>query len=109
VVNQVHEDGRTGEREDGRAASPDTPLLSSSRSPVDGPALLTWLQDRDARGLAALRQLVPEGPPVAALPLLPEPPTGLAALEAFGRMALAGFGSGGQPAPGRRWRRRVTA
>jgi anion-transporting ArsA/GET3 family ATPase len=88
VVNQIH-DVSAGDREDESGGRPRPPGLRSSRSPVNGPALFRWLADRDARGLVALRQLVVDGTPVADLPLLAEPPAGLAALEALGRVARA--------------------
>ena len=90
VVNQVHDGGKGGragnETRRGREGS------VSARPPdagvrVDGATLLAWLADRDTRGIAALRQLVTDGTPVAVLPLLPDPPTGLGALESLGRMA----------------------
>jgi anion-transporting ArsA/GET3 family ATPase len=90
VVNQVHQevDGHDGH---------------------DGPALMAWLGERDARGLVALRQLVSDETPVADLALLPEPPTGLAALEALGRLARERFGERARPARRRPWRRRTPA
>jgi len=46
---------------------------------------------------------------VADLALLPEPPTGLAALEALGRLARERFGERARPARRRPWRRRTPA
>jgi hypothetical protein len=80
MVNQVHPNGSGAARQRGSD-------LSSATSAPDGPALLAWLGERDARGLVALRQLVTDGTPVADLALLPEAPTGLAALELLGRSA----------------------
>jgi anion-transporting ArsA/GET3 family ATPase len=74
-----------------------------------GAELLEWLGERDARGLVALRQLVTDGTPVADLPLLPEPPTGLPALEALGRLVRERFGGASRPAPRRPWRRKARA
>lgn len=87
VVNQVHADGVAGGRrgQGGRA---------------DGERLLAWLAERDARGLAALRQLVTDGTPVAELPMLPEPPTGLDELGALARLAAARL-AGKAPTPRR--------
>jgi anion-transporting ArsA/GET3 family ATPase len=80
VVNQVHP--RSGSSGKGDACvAPAAPAAAA----VDGAALLSWLANRDAAGLIALRQLVTDGTPVADLPLLAEPPTGLAALDALGR------------------------
>lgn len=62
-----------------RAALPDPP--------PDGLRLLAWQGDRDQRGLAALRELLPDLP-VAGLPLLPVPPTGVSELGTLGRDAL---------------------
>jgi anion-transporting ArsA/GET3 family ATPase len=70
VVNQMH------------------PPVSGRTDGADGVALLRWLGERDAAGLAHLRRLVTDGTPVAALPLLPSPPTGLPALEQLGRALL---------------------
>jgi anion-transporting ArsA/GET3 family ATPase len=75
IVNQVHPPA---------SDRPRSPSIARS-----GEELLAWLGDRDARGLAALRQLAADVTPVADLPLLAEPPTGLAALEALGRAARA--------------------
>jgi anion-transporting ArsA/GET3 family ATPase len=88
VVNQVH-DVRPGGRADQGRERTRPPLPASAGSPVDGPELFRWLGDRDARGLTALRQLAAGRTPVADLPLLAEPPTGLAALGALGREARA--------------------
>jgi anion-transporting ArsA/GET3 family ATPase len=59
---------------------------------VDGRTLLAWLGERDARGLTALRALLPPERPLVALPLLPGEPSDLAGLDAVGRrfeLALA--------------------
>jgi anion-transporting ArsA/GET3 family ATPase len=96
VVNQVHA-SRTGAPGDGRSRG------------ADGVELLRWLGDRDARGLTALRQLVTDGTPVADLPLLAEPPAGLAALEGLGRLARERFTGSPAPARRRRGRRRAPA
>jgi anion-transporting ArsA/GET3 family ATPase len=66
AVNQIHPNPDT---RDGNGA---------------GVALLEWLAERDARGLAHLRQLVTDGTPIADLPLLAAPPTGLPALRDLG-------------------------
>jgi anion-transporting ArsA/GET3 family ATPase len=67
AVNQVH------------------PAVEADGNAADGVGLLRWLGERDAAGLAHLRRLVTDALPIAALPLLPTPPTGLAALEDLGR------------------------
>jgi hypothetical protein len=55
----------------------------------EGIELLGTLAERDRRGVAALRALLPGGT-VAEMPLLPEAPTGLPALAALGdRLAAA--------------------
>jgi hypothetical protein len=56
-------------------------------------ALLRFLGDRDARGLAALRHRLAGGQPVAELPLRGTPPTDLAGLEALGAEVLARLGA----------------
>ncbi|HEX3529070.1 MAG TPA: hypothetical protein VH988_18590, partial [Thermoanaerobaculia bacterium] len=48
--------------------------------------LLTWLGDRDRRGLAELSTLVSREQPVIDVPLLPGEPTDLPSLEALGRL-----------------------
>ena len=75
VVNRVH------------PPSPITPPPTASTGPcqVDGAALLSWLGQRDQKGLTALRQLLNPSQPLVALPLLPEEPTDLAALAALGQ------------------------
>jgi anion-transporting ArsA/GET3 family ATPase len=80
VVNQVHPDvparGTRGEGRGGRE--------EGGKSEVeDGLALLAALAGRDRRGVASLRSLLP-GVPVAAMPLMPDPPTALAALRDLG-------------------------
>ena len=70
AVNQVH------------------PPVTAPADAAPGVGLLSWLGARDAAGLAHLRRLMADGIPVAALPLLPSPPTGLPALEALGRALL---------------------
>jgi anion-transporting ArsA/GET3 family ATPase len=49
-----------------------------------GRKLLAWLGERDARGVAALRALLPGGQPLLALPLLSAEPVDLPALAAVG-------------------------
>lgn len=51
--------------------------------------LLAWAAARDKRGLAELRALLTSRRPLAALPLLPDEPIDLAALEALGRQLEA--------------------
>jgi len=53
-----------------------------------GLSLMAWLGERDRRGLDALGRLLGPGDPSVNLPLLPETPTGLSALEALGRLLL---------------------
>ncbi|MES1211891.1 MAG: hypothetical protein ABUL63_06115, partial [Acidobacteriota bacterium] len=48
--------------------------------------LLTWLGDRDRRGLAELATLVSREQPVIDVPLLPGEPTDLPSLESLGRL-----------------------
>jgi anion-transporting ArsA/GET3 family ATPase len=87
VVNRVHPSvggsGRGPHREGAGAGRP------------DGRALMTWLGERDRRGLDQLAALLgPDRPPVA-LPLLAEEPTDLAALRDLGRDLLARLAGGG--------------
>lgn len=56
--------------------------------------LLSWLGERDRRGLVELAKLLDRGQPVIDIPLLPEEPTDLASLESLGRTVqerLAGW------------------
>ncbi|HEV8239727.1 MAG TPA: ArsA-related P-loop ATPase [Thermoanaerobaculia bacterium] len=70
VVNRIH---------------PRWPALPSSEDATqDGRALLAWLGERDARGVAALQKLLPGEQPLLALPLLSAEPVDLAALAALG-------------------------
>lgn len=48
--------------------------------------LLSWLGERDRRGLAELAALVPREQPVVDIPLLPGEPNDLPSLEALGRL-----------------------
>ncbi len=70
VVNRVH------------------PLSASAAvarpDPADGRALLAWLGERDHRGVAALRALLPPAQHLVDLPLLPAEPVDLPALAALG-------------------------
>lgn len=66
----------------------DVPISDDPTRPT-GWQLLSWAADRDQKGLAALRALLAEDRPLAALPLLPDEPTDLAALEALGRQLAA--------------------
>jgi anion-transporting ArsA/GET3 family ATPase len=50
----------------------------------EGRRLLAWLGERDQRGVAALRALVPAEQPLLALPLLPAEPVDLGALARLG-------------------------
>jgi anion-transporting ArsA/GET3 family ATPase len=47
--------------------------------------LLTWLGERDRKGLVELASLLSNDQPVIDIPLMPEEPTDLASLEALGR------------------------
>ncbi|MDH5196624.1 MAG: AAA family ATPase [Gemmatimonadota bacterium] len=85
AVNQVH------------------PVVPGAADAAGGVGLLAWLGERDARGIAHLRRLVTDGTPVADLPLLPSPPTGLTALDALGRLLLERLATAG---PNRRSPRR---
>jgi anion-transporting ArsA/GET3 family ATPase len=81
AVNQVH------------------PPVDDEPQASEGLALLAWLAHRDARGVAHLRRLVTDGTPLATLPLLPSPPTGIEALEALGRVLVERLAA---PPPGSR-------
>ncbi len=88
VVNQVHPEVKErGRRSEGRAANGQD---AGGRAEAEaGLALFAALAARDRRGVASLRSLLP-GVPVAAMPLLPDPPTTLPALRDLGaRLAAA--------------------
>lgn len=56
--------------------------------------LLSWLGERDRRGLVELTKLLGRGQPLIDIPLLPEEPTDLASLESLGKTVqerLAGW------------------
>jgi anion-transporting ArsA/GET3 family ATPase len=76
VVNRVHPALGTPGR-DPAVVAPSDPCQP------DGLELLTWLGERDRRGLTGLAALLP-GRPLVALPLLAEEPTDLPALAALG-------------------------
>jgi anion-transporting ArsA/GET3 family ATPase len=76
VVNRVHPPVAEEER------SPASPEAAAR----DGRRLLAWLAERDREGVDELRSLVSGSHPLVDLPLLPEEPTDLAALDALGRM-----------------------
>ncbi|HEX2165588.1 MAG TPA: ArsA-related P-loop ATPase [Thermoanaerobaculia bacterium] len=82
VVNRVH---------------PEVPGPPPAEPPADlcrpdGRRLLAWLGDRDRQGLAQLTSLLADRHPLAALPLLPNEPTDLPALEAIGEELLRRLG-----------------
>jgi anion-transporting ArsA/GET3 family ATPase len=53
-----------------------------------GARLLSWLGERDHRGIAAFQRLVQRGQTLADVPLLAQEPTDLRSLEALGRMVV---------------------
>ncbi|HLE83453.1 MAG TPA: ArsA-related P-loop ATPase, partial [Thermoanaerobaculia bacterium] len=80
VVNRVH------------PAFPELERPRDGRTPEEcaasGPELFAWLGAQDRRGVEELRHLVAGSQPVVPLPLQPEEPTTLAALEALGAELL---------------------
>lgn len=82
VVNRIHP--RFGATADAASTS-----MTASDTSADGRGLLMWLGDRDARGVAALKRLLPSEQPLFALPLLPSEPVDLAALAALGESLRA--------------------
>jgi len=52
----------------------------------DGAHLLSWLGERDDRGVAAFRRLLERGQTLVDVPLLAQEPTDLPSLEALGRL-----------------------
>jgi arsenite-transporting ATPase len=75
VVNRVHP----------RFAVEGEPAASGDPCVPTGWELLTWAGDRDRRGLVELAKLLPHEQPLVDLPLMPDEPTDLPALEALGR------------------------
>jgi len=71
VVNRIHPRWSASDHTRGDASE-------------DGRALLGWLGERDARGVAALQKLLPREQPLLALALLHAEPVDLAALAALG-------------------------
>ncbi|MGE5360248.1 MAG: ArsA family ATPase, partial [Bacteroidales bacterium] len=55
----------------------------------EGARLLTWLGERDHRGIAAFTRLLEPGQPLVTVPLLANEPTDLQSLEALGRLVAA--------------------
>ncbi len=75
VVNRVHP----------RFLVEGAPSPSPDPCRPNGWELLAWLGDRDRRGLVELAQLLSREQPLIDIPLLPDEPTDLPALEALGR------------------------
>ena len=87
VVNRVHPDPPSPTA-DAFAPTPApvaaTPAPASVSGLVDGLGLLTWLGERDRRGLQELARLLSSEQPLVDLPLRPEEPTDLASLADLG-------------------------
>jgi anion-transporting ArsA/GET3 family ATPase len=92
VVNRVHPEpdeplrlGTPGAPAPGApAASGSMPDSASVPGLVDGIQLLSWLGDRDRRGLVQLAQLLSDAQPLVDLPLRAEEPTDLPSLADLG-------------------------
>lgn len=89
VVNRVHPDPPQGDEPPPTAdafatAAATTPAPAAVPGLVDGLELLTWLGERDRRGLAELALLLSSGQPVVDLPLRPEEPNDLPSLADLG-------------------------
>jgi anion-transporting ArsA/GET3 family ATPase len=90
VVNRVHpEMAAQGAAAHGADDAAEPGSVEGSSRPgdpchPDGRHLLAWLGERDRRGLFELTSLLGDTQPLAALPLLPDEPTALPALEAIG-------------------------
>ncbi len=87
VVNRVHPPFPEHEPAPDEAASWD-------RCVPDGRRLFAWLGAQDRRGLEQLRALVSAEQPVVGLPLQPEEPTDLEALDRLGEELLELLGAG---------------
>lgn len=84
IVNRVHPHYRVE----------NAPPASGDPCRPTGWELLSWLGERDRRGLVELAKLLDRGQPLIEIPLLPEEPTDLASLESLGRTVqerLAGW------------------
>jgi len=79
VVNRIHPAAAAGPR--------DTRSSGSALAP--GLRLLTWLGDRDRRGVDVLRGLLRNQQPLVEVPLLPREPTDLTALAALADLLAA--------------------
>jgi anion-transporting ArsA/GET3 family ATPase len=79
IVNRVHPRFRV-------EATPAAADVSPAVGRPTGWELLSWLGERDHRGLAELAALVSPGQPVIDVPLLPGEPTDLPSLEDLGRL-----------------------
>lgn len=77
VVNRMHPRAERSEMGSGTAVG---------SVAVDGRSLLTWLGERDARGLERLLSLVNDEQSVLALPLLPTAPSDLESLRALSEL-----------------------
>jgi len=87
VVNRVHPEPEEPLRL-GPPGSPGSPQSPPGSAPVpglvDGIQLLTWLGERDRRGLVQLAQLLSDDQPLVDLPLRAEEPTDLPSLADLG-------------------------
>jgi anion-transporting ArsA/GET3 family ATPase len=81
VVNRVHPEPEEPRRVGLEALGPPAAAVPGL---VDGLQLLTWLGERDRRGLAQLSQLLSDAQPLVDLPLRPEEPTDLPSLADLG-------------------------
>lgn len=84
VVNRVHPHSRVE----------NAPPAGGDPCRPTGWQLLSWLGERDRKGLVELAKLLDRGQPLIDIPLLPEEPTDLASLESLGRIVqdrLAGW------------------
>jgi hypothetical protein len=86
VINRVHPTFPGEERD--RAGRPPEECAASGRE------LFAWLGAQDRRGVEELRALVAGSQPVVALPLQPDEPVDLGALEALGGELLRRLESG---------------
>jgi anion-transporting ArsA/GET3 family ATPase len=86
VVNRVYPRLEATSETDERPSASDAATATTN----DGRRLLAWLGERDSRGVAALRRLLPPEQTLLAVPLLPAEPVDLRALANLGESLRSG-------------------
>lgn len=94
VVNRMHPDFPAEEERLRRSSSGLTGEELAAGCAADGRSLFAWLGAEDRRGMEQLRSLVSERQAVIGLPLQPEEPTDLEALDRLGEELLSRLPAG---------------